>query len=232
MRAIRFIGLVAALVVAGASPALAHAELDKSTGVAGANVSLTMHVPVEGEGLQNVKVIIEVPRPFELHSCSATGGWTCVIADEPESTHTLLTYAPGAPGAPDLEDFTFDVKAPDEDGDYAIEVNQIYSNGTVVQWSGDPDSETPAALFRVGAGGEVGPAPTLPADTTTTSPEVAVALDDVADNETASEKSEKKDPNMAALYIVIALWLAVVIPVLIDGVKGPQTEEAHTPHHE
>ncbi len=36
---------------------------------------------------------------------------------------------------------------------------------------------------------------------------------------------------MAALYIVIALWLAVVIPVLIAGMKAPAHDETHTHDH-
>jgi len=217
MKVIRFVGLVLALVVGLAGPALAHAELDKKAGERDANVSLTLHVPVEVEGSQNAKVIVEIPRPFVLHSCSATNGWTCVVADEPDSTHALVTYEPAAPGAPGLEDFTFDVKTPEEDGDYRIEVNQIYSDGTVVQWAGDPDSENPAPVFTVGAGGAVAPPPTLATDTTTTSLEVAEATEDVGSNDDASEQ---KGSNMVPFYVVLALLLAVVIPVLIDGIKG------------
>ncbi len=36
---------------------------------------------------------------------------------------------------------------------------------------------------------------------------------------------------MTALYIVIALWLAVVIPVLIAGMKGSEGADAHAHDH-
>jgi uncharacterized protein YcnI len=146
---------VAALAVVGLTggPALGHATLDKSSLPADSEQSLQVRVPVERPAAYNVKIIVEVPAGFTALTCADKLGWRCAItADRAQGRSALVTWERTAGlDAIDLLDWT--VRTPAAPGTYAVEVNQFYSDGEVVQWDGAPDSDHPAPRLEItGAG--------------------------------------------------------------------------------
>ena len=50
----------------------------------------------------------------------------------------------------------FEVRAPQDAGEYAFRVLQSYGDGSVVEWTGAPDSGEPAAFVEVASTGGTG----------------------------------------------------------------------------
>ena len=149
----------AAVVLAGATPAWGHATLDQTSVPRSSEADLTVRVPVEpaehgGEEPDlnqryNVKVSVEIPNGFAAIGCEAKPGWDCKVNPKAGKTPHHVAYSrTGGPN--DAEDvFALKVTTPAKPGEYKFEINQTYSEGDVVQWSGDKDSATPASYLTV-----------------------------------------------------------------------------------
>ena len=85
-----------------------------------------------------------VPSGFELGSVATVPGWTGTVSG---STVTWKGKLDGEELA--LLPFTGSAK---EEGDYSFKISQTYSDGSVVDWAGNEDSDTPAPVMAVGAG--------------------------------------------------------------------------------
>jgi uncharacterized protein YcnI len=174
--------LAALMMLATAGPAAAHAEFETATVPADSAQELGLHVPGERPNAHNVKVVVELPAGFELHSCDVGAGWSCsaepAVGDQParvtftlqegaEGGHTMAVPTHGgdepAPPAPPAHDepapasgeeadmFHFGVHTPAEAGDYSFAVDQEYSDGRTMHWSGDAASNEPAPVVTVEA---------------------------------------------------------------------------------
>ena len=147
-RLLAAVGLTAGLLIAGAVPASAHAELDQERVEANKEIDLVLKVPVEIEGQQNAKVIVELPTGFSFRNCLATGNWACSVAFE--GSQPIITWAPTPGNTVGIDTFQMRVQASGVNGLARFEVNQFYSNGEVVHWdSPDPDADNPAPTITV-----------------------------------------------------------------------------------
>lgn len=151
--------LAAAAVVAGAVPAWGHATLEQSSVPRSSEAALNVRVPVEPSEhgdedpdlnqRYNVKVSVEIPSGFTAIGCEAKPGWECKV--NPKAGRTPHHVAYNRTGGPNdaVDVFGFRVTTPSKTGEYKFEINQTYSEGDVVQWSGDKDSPTPASFLTV-----------------------------------------------------------------------------------
>lgn len=115
--------VLAALVLAPA--AFAHAELSPTTIRVGRTATLTLAVPTESDTAATVGVTVRPARGLTL------GGETSWHGRSRGTVRLRLTARA------------------DTAGPYPIEVRQVYSDGTVVTWSGPEASNTPAPVVHV-----------------------------------------------------------------------------------
>ena len=151
--------VAATLTLAGASSALAHARLSPSVTVARQGEVFTLAVPTEKEGAATTKVVLTVPAGFAIDSFVPAPGWkrtTQQSGSGEEAVVQSVTWSGGS--VPTGEDAVFQFLAEARSSKtYTFGVEQSYSDGSVVDWSGSESSDAPAptieAKSSLGGGG-------------------------------------------------------------------------------
>jgi uncharacterized protein YcnI len=147
----------AALVLA--PTAIPHAGISPPVVVEGAGQLFSLTVPTEEEGLTTRQVELTVPEGFRVFSFGATPGWERTESRTGSGEETRVSRVRWTGGAVPFGQaavFQF-IGLPDGAEDYRFAVRQTYSDGSVVNWSGPDDAETPAAVVEarssLGGGG-------------------------------------------------------------------------------
>lgn len=162
--------IAAAVVVLGlgavAAPALAHVTVQPNEAVIGEFSRSVVRVPNERDDAGTTKVKVELP-PLAFVSFEPKDGWKRTVEmvefDEPievfgeEITEGVgsVTWSGGKIGAGEFDEFGFSARMPDGETTLTFNAIQTYSSGEVVEWTGAPDSEEPAAqveVYDIGAG--------------------------------------------------------------------------------
>jgi uncharacterized protein YcnI len=138
--------IVLIVAVAGslvwASVASAHARISPAVSVSGELQLYSLAVPTEKEGLTTAKVTLTVPDGFDIDSFVPNPGW------QRTSTKSTVTWTGGA--TPTEEDSLFQFLAqPAHAGTFTFQVQQTYSDGTVVNWTDPESGEDPAPAIEV-----------------------------------------------------------------------------------
>lgn len=147
---LRILALGALLTLASSAQAWAHAEITPEGVPAGTTEELTLEVLQEKDA-PTTEVRMEVPEGFKVTDVPAFGGW------QGEIVGGDVVWSGGeAPQSGMGLELAFEARTPEEGGQYAFRVMQSYSDGSVVEWTGAPDSEEPAAFVEVASSGESG----------------------------------------------------------------------------
>lgn len=132
----------AAAALVWAAAASAHAIVAPAVSVAGKLQLYSLVVPTEKEGVTTTKIALTVPAGFSIDSYVPSPGWKQTAAGN------TTTWAGGA--TPTEEDSLFQFLAePAHSGTYTFQVQQTYSDGTVVNWTGSESSDDPAPAIEV-----------------------------------------------------------------------------------
>ncbi len=200
------------------APAEANPSFEQPNVAPAVRAEIALRVPPEGRGAVNQKVIVHFPQSFVVDGCFSRDGWKCSITLATQPPRSLVVFEWADPAVrPTADVVHFTVRTPPLAKAFRVEVDQFHTDGHVVYWGGSSNKSAPSLIV-----GDPSAA--------TTTVQVANPGPGVADTDHAAPVPKKKDFNFMALYIVIALWLAVVIPVLIAGMKGAP-DEAHTHDH-
>ena len=160
MRRVLIAALGAAGVLVLAAPALAHVTVQPNEALVGAFSRFVVRVPNERDDAGTTKVTVELP-PLAFVSFEPKDGWKrtteTVEFDEPveafgeEITEGVgsVTWSGGEIGPGEFDEFGFSARMPDGETELTFNAIQTYSNGEVVEWTGAPDSDEPAALVNV-----------------------------------------------------------------------------------
>lgn len=153
------------------SAALASAVLFTTAGVASAHVTVfpkssttdayekyAVRVPVEKD-VATTKVRLEFPEGVKVSTVEPEPGWTYEFAKDSEGRFTGITWTAQGEGIKphEFNEFAFVGKNPSAASQIAWKAYQTYADGTVVEWTGDKDSKTPAsvtAIAQAAAGGD------------------------------------------------------------------------------
>ena len=133
--------LVAALALAPS--AFAHAHMYPDEVAAGHDALIQLAVPNEEENASTTQIAMTVPSGFEVENVATVAGWTATVNGDKVTWKGKLDGEELV-----LLPFTGSAK---EEGDYTFKVSQTYSDGSVVDWAGSEDSDTPAVVLAVGA---------------------------------------------------------------------------------
>jgi uncharacterized protein YcnI len=137
---------VLSLSLAGA--ALAHVEISPDTVSGGQTVTYSVEVPTEKE-VPTTEVELSVPEGFEVTGVEAPEGW------RGEGRGGSIVWTGGEVPVAESEEFAFEARAPEEAGEFAFDAAQTYGDGSVANWDGAADSETPAPVVTVETVGSV-----------------------------------------------------------------------------
>jgi uncharacterized protein YcnI len=141
----------AALIVAGGllipAAASAHARISPPVSVAGKLQLYSLAVPTEKEGLTTSTIVLTVPAGFGIDSFAPPPvGWHMRLQQTGSGDEAVVTKVTWTGGrTPTGEDSLFQFLAqPASAKAYTFQVEQTYSDGSIVNWSGSDSSEAPA----------------------------------------------------------------------------------------
>jgi uncharacterized protein YcnI len=163
---VRARGLALAMVVAAAAASLipavasAHARISPPVSLAGKLQLYSLAVPTEKAGLTTTKIVMTVPAGFGIDSFAPPpAGWTQRLQQKGSGDSAVITRVTWTGGhTPTGEDSLFEFLAqPASATTYTFVVQQTYSDGSIVDWSGPESSAAPAptiaAASSLGGGG-------------------------------------------------------------------------------
>jgi uncharacterized protein YcnI len=148
---------VAALVAVSA--ASAHARVSPPVSLAKELQLYSLAVPTEKENLKTTKIVLTVPAGFGIDSFVPAPGWTQQLQQTGSGDSAVVQKVTWTGGSvPTGEDSLFQFLAqPAKAGTYTFQVQQTYSDGSIVNWSGSEASAAPAptieAKSSLGGGG-------------------------------------------------------------------------------
>jgi uncharacterized protein YcnI len=139
---------LAALVAASA--AFAHAHVSPPVSVEGTQL-YSLAVPTEKEGVTTNKIVLTVPSGFSIDSFVTAPGWHREVQSTGSGEDTVIQKVTWTGGStPTEEDSFFQFLGGGSSAKtYTFQVQQAYSDGSIVDWSGPESSDTPAPTIEV-----------------------------------------------------------------------------------
>ena len=199
--------LTVTAVVALASPAWAHVEIEPAEAVAGATESLTFSVAYEGSATTGL--VVQLPEGASVSEVPAKAGWTSAV-DEAEHT---VSWTGGSAAADDT--FSVVVVLPTTPGEVLFPTIQQTVAGEVA-WIGEEEGEdhgsNPAPRLTLVAD------PTATTSTTeasTTTTEATTTTDELPG--TTLEAEQRDDGSTSAAPWLIGSAIVAVIAVAVGG---------------
>ncbi len=159
-RALTLLAASVAGVLALAGVASAHARISPPVSLANALQLYSLAVPTEKSGLTTTKIVLTVPSGFGIDSFVAPPApWHQQVQQSGSGDNAVITKVTWTGGdVPTGEDSLFQFLAqPSTSGAYRFAVQQTYSDGSIVDWSGSESSDAPAPTIQakgsLGGGG-------------------------------------------------------------------------------
>jgi uncharacterized protein YcnI len=149
----------AALTLVFAASAFAHARVSPAVSLSKTLQLYSLAVPTEKEGKTTTKIALTVPKGFSIDSFAPSPGWTRQLQQTGSGANTVIQKVTWSGGkVPTQEDSVFQFLAqPASSGKYTFQVQQTYSDGSIVNWAGPESSDAPAptieAKSSIGGGG-------------------------------------------------------------------------------
>jgi uncharacterized protein YcnI len=138
-------------MLAVSAPVWAHVVVSPEEVTAGDYETLTVSAPTEKE-VPTTEIRVEVPEGFLLSGVQPVPGWEHAF-EEDGGIVTAVTFSGGEIRPREFQQFLVQAQAPEEPGEYPWKAIQTYEDGSVVEWTGAPDSEEPAAVVAVVSAG-------------------------------------------------------------------------------
>jgi uncharacterized protein YcnI len=140
--------IAGALVLAPA--AFAHARVSPAVSLSGKLQLYSLAIPTEKENLTTTKIVLTVPKGFGIDSFVPAPGWTQQIQQTGSGDSAIVQKVTWTGGnVPTGEDSLFQfLGQPASSGTYTFDVEQTYSDGSIVDWSGSEASAAPAPAIQ------------------------------------------------------------------------------------
>ncbi len=141
-------GLAALVFAATAS---AHARLSPAVSLASELQLYSLAVPTEKANATTTEIVLTVPKGFSIDSFVPSPGWKRVEQQTGSGDSAVIQKVTWTGGnVPTEEDSLFQFLAqPAKAGTYTFQVQQTYSDGSIVDWSGSESSAAPAPTIKV-----------------------------------------------------------------------------------
>jgi uncharacterized protein YcnI len=131
--------------------AVAHARVSPAVSVSGELQLYSLAVPTEKNNATTTKVVLTVPSGFSIDSFVPSPGWHRVLQQSGSGQNAVVQRVTWTGGhVPTGEDALFQFLAqPASSGTYTFTVQQTYSDGSIVDWTGSENSQAPAPTIEV-----------------------------------------------------------------------------------
>jgi uncharacterized protein YcnI len=156
----RTLALALLIVLGVPAVALAHARVSPAVSLSGRLQLYSLAVPTEKENAATTKIVLTVPNGFGIDSfVPPPAGWSQSVRSTGSGENAVVQQVTWAGGrTPTGQDSMFQFLAqPSRPGSYTFQVQQTYSDGSIVNWTGPESSESPAptieAASSLSAGG-------------------------------------------------------------------------------
>jgi uncharacterized protein YcnI len=150
---------LAAVALFAAGTAWAHARISPEVSLSKQLQLYSLVVPTEKEGVTTTRVVLTVPEGFSIDSFVPSQGWQRNVRSTGTGENTVIqkvTWKGGSVPTGDDAFFQF-LGEPSKPGSYTFQVQQTYSDGSIVNWSGPESSDSPAPTIEtkssLGGGG-------------------------------------------------------------------------------
>jgi uncharacterized protein YcnI len=156
---------IGALALAAPAVAGAHARVSPAVSVSGQLQLYSLAVPTEKSGATTTKVVLTVPPGFGIDSFAPPpAGWTQQVQQSGSGEEAVVTRVTWTGGhTPTGQDSVFEFLAqPAKPGTYTFEVQQTYSDGSIVDWNGPESADAPAPTIEAKSSLGGGGSPLLP----------------------------------------------------------------------
>jgi periplasmic copper chaperone A len=139
--------LVGLVFAAGAG---AHARVSPAVSLSGELQLYSLAVPTEKSGATTTKIVLTVPKNFSIDSFVPNPGWHRVLQQTGVGDNAVVQKVTWTGGrVPSGEDSLFQfLGQPASPGTYTFEVQQTYSDGSIVDWNGSESSAAPAPSIQ------------------------------------------------------------------------------------
>lgn len=138
--------LLAVLMLA-AVPVSAHVTIWPQEAVQGSYTVFTVRVPSEKEGTETTAVRVVFPEGVAITRFEPKPGWTVKYERGSDQSITEVTWTAEDGHGLDITEFTeFRMSGrvlPEAEGTLVWKAYQTYADGTVVDWIGAPDTDSP-----------------------------------------------------------------------------------------
>ncbi len=137
-----------ALVLAPA--AFGHARVSPAVSLSGKLQLYSLAIPTEKAGLTTQKIVMTVPKGFGIDSFVPAPGWKQQIQQHGSGDSAVVEKVTWTGGnVPTGEDSLFQfLGQPANSGTYTFDIEQTYSDGSIVDWSGPESSAAPAPTIQ------------------------------------------------------------------------------------
>jgi uncharacterized protein YcnI len=128
-----------------------HAEISPKVSLSGKLQLYSLAVPTEKTGLRTTKIVMTVPAGFGIDSFAPPPrGWTQQLKQTGSGDSAVITNVTWTGGkTPTGEDSLFQFLAqPASAKSYSFQVQQTYSDGSIVNWAGPESSDAPAPTLK------------------------------------------------------------------------------------
>jgi uncharacterized protein YcnI len=139
------------MVFVAAGVAWAHVVVSPKEAPADAFQKFVVSVPTEKD-IPTTDVRVEVPEGFTVTGVQPVPGWQHEFEKE-GGVVRAISWSGGKINPEEFQEFAFQARTPAATGEFAWKVYQTYEDGSVVEWTGPPDSEEPASVVGVVSGG-------------------------------------------------------------------------------
>ena len=131
----------------------AHVSVYPKETTANAYEKYTVRVPVE-KAVSTTAVRLDFPAGVKVSTVMPVAGWSYEFAKDAEGRFAGITWKASDEGIKPNEfmEFSFVGKNPEQATSLSWKAYQTYADGSVVEWTGAPDSDNPAAVTTVNPG--------------------------------------------------------------------------------
>jgi len=143
-------GAAVAVALVLAPVAFAHARVSPAVSLAGKLQLYSLAIPTEKENLTTTRIVLTVPQGFGIDSFVPASGWTQQIQQTGSGDSAIVQKVTWTGGhVPTGEDSLFQfLGQPAHTGTYTFQVEQTYSDGSIVDWTGSESAEAPAPTIQ------------------------------------------------------------------------------------
>jgi len=146
------VAMIAGVLLLAPALASAHARISPAVSVSGQLQLYSLAVPTEKEGLTTSKIVMTVPSGFGIDSfVPPPPGWHQSVQQTGSGDSAVVTKVTWTGGStPTDQDSLFQFLAqPASARTYTFQVQQTYSDGSIVNWAGSESSDAPAPTIEV-----------------------------------------------------------------------------------